>query len=187
MLRGGTLFAVSFSYVDYRRDADDKVLAQPIPPHGRFAMHNPLAREPVVGIVASYYVFFVSLVLSACLGTNGCVSHASNPAMPSTRALSMSTSALSMHTFSVYALSKGKGVPERTRQVFQHIRALLEDAQRQGKVVQLKQSRIGLEGETRLCVECSSAAVAQELFEKIRQLSADIDLLNVVIEPCPDR
>ena len=125
-------------------------------------------------------VMLVSLVLIVCLGANGCESHAANPAM-------RGTSALSMNSFSVYALSKGKGVPERTRQVFQHTRALLEDAQRQGKVVQLKQTRIGLEGETRLCAEFSSATVAQELFEKIRKLSEGIELLNVVMEPCPDR
>jgi hypothetical protein len=71
--------------------------------------------------------------------------------------------------------------------VFQQVRALLEDAQRQGQVVQLKQTRIGLEGETRLCAECSSPAVAQELFAQIRKLSAGIELLNVVMEPCPDR
>lgn len=91
-----------------------------------------------------------------------------------------------MRSFSVYALSKGTGVPERTRQVLQQIRTLLEDAQRQGNVVQLKQTRIGLEGETRLCAEFSSATVAQELFEQSRKLSAGIELLNVVMEPCPD-
>jgi hypothetical protein len=91
-----------------------------------------------------------------------------------------------MNSFSVYALSKGKGVPEKTRQALQQIRALLEDAQRQGNVVQLKQTRIGLEGETRLCAEFSSATVAQELFEQSRKLSAGIELLNVVMEPCPD-
>lgn len=92
-----------------------------------------------------------------------------------------------MNSFAVYALSKGKGVPERARQVFQQARAVLEDAQRQGKVVQLKQARIGLEGETRLCAEFTSSTAAQELFEKVRQLSEGIELLNVVMEPCPDR
>jgi len=143
-------------------------------------------RRTILGMVASYYVLVVSLVVIACLGTNGCVSHASSPATPGPHVLSMSTSAVSMNSFSVYALSKGKGVPEKTRQALQQIRALLEDAQRQGNVVQLKQTRIGLEGETRLCAEFSSATVAQELFEQSRKLSAGIELLNVVMEPCPD-
>jgi hypothetical protein len=78
-------------------------------------------------------------------------------------------------------------VPEKTQQVFQEIRALLEDAQQQGKIVRLQQTRIGLEGETRLCVEGGSSAVAQELFEKSRELSKGVELLNVVMETCPER
>ncbi|HEY7496358.1 MAG TPA: hypothetical protein VIH59_35315 [Candidatus Tectomicrobia bacterium] len=78
-------------------------------------------------------------------------------------------------------------MPERTQQAFQEIQALLKDAQQQGKIVRLQQTRIGLEGETRLCVECSSSAVAQELFEKSRELSKGVDLLNVVMETCPER
>ena len=137
-------------------------------------------RQPMLGMVALCSVMFVSLVLIACLGANGCVRHASHPA-------TLGTSAPSMSSFSVYALSKGKGVPERARQVFQQARAVLEDAQRQGKVVQLKQARIGLEGETRLCAEFHSSTIAQELFAQIRKLGEGIELLNVVMEPCPDR
>lgn len=129
---------------------------------------------------APCFVMFVSLVLIACAGANGCMRPRSEPA-------TLSTSSLATSSFSVYALSKGQGVPERARQVFQQVRALLEDAQRQGKVVQLKQARIGLEGETRLCAEFSSPTVAQELFEQIRKLGEGIELLNVVVEPCPDR
>jgi hypothetical protein len=91
-----------------------------------------------------------------------------------------------MSSFSVYALSRGKGVPERTRQVFQQARTLLEDARQKGKVVQLKQTRIGLEGETRLCVECSSSIVAQDLFDQIIELGKGVELLNVVMEPCAE-
>ena len=128
-----------------------------------------------------YVAMFESLILLACLVAGGCVSHgAAERATPG-------TSSPSVSSFSVYALSRGTGVPERTRQVFQEIRALLEDAQRQGKIVRLQQTRIGLEGETRLCVECSSSAVAQELFEKIRVLSKGVELLTVVMETCPER
>jgi len=41
--------------------------------------------------------------------------------------------------------------------------------------------RIGLEGEARLCVVCSSATVAQELFGQINELSKSVELLNVVM------
>jgi hypothetical protein len=137
-------------------------------------------KQPMLGMLALYSVMFVSLGFITGLGANGCGPSISDLA---TRA----SSAPAVSSFSVYALSKGKGVPEQSRQVFQRARALLEDAYRQGRVVRLKQDRIGLEGETRVCAEFSSATVAQELYEQIRQLSEGVELVNVVLEPCPDR
>jgi hypothetical protein len=120
------------------------------------------------------------LVLIAGLGLNGC-------GRPVPVLTTRATGVSSATSFSVYALSRGKGVPEKSRQVFQQARALLEDAYRQGRVVRLKQDRIGLEGETRVCAEFSNPTVAQELLEQIRRLSEGVELVNVVIEPCPDR
>jgi hypothetical protein len=134
----------------------------------------------MLGMLALYVVIYVSLGLIAGVGANGCGRSVSDPAV-------RVTSPPSVSSFSVYALSKGKGVPEQSRQVFQQAWALLEDAYRQGRVVRLKQDRIGLEGETRACAEFSSPTVAQELFEQIRQLSEGVELVNVVMEPCPDR
>lgn len=90
-------------------------------------------------------------------------------------------------SFAVYALSRGKGVPERTRAVFQEAGRMLEDVKRRGRVVQLEQTRIGLEGETRLCAEFADAATARDLFDRIRQLAEGVELLNVVLEPCANR
>jgi hypothetical protein len=90
----------------------------------------------------------------------------------------------SASSFALYALSRGKGVPERTRAVFQKARQMLEEAKQQGKVVQLVQTRIGLEGETRLCAEFADPNTARDMFEKIRQLAKDVELLNVIKESC---
>lgn len=94
------------------------------------------------------------------------------------------SNAASGASFAVYALSRGKGVPQRTRAVFQEARRILEGAKKRHKVVQLEQTRIGLEGETRLCAEFADAATAQDLFEKIRRVAEGVELLNVVQEPC---
>jgi hypothetical protein len=86
--------------------------------------------------------------------------------------------------FAVYALSRGRGVPEATARAWHAVRTMLEDAQREGKVAQLQQTRIGLEGEVRLCAEFSDAARAREMLERVREIGKGVDLLNVVEEPC---
>ena len=87
-------------------------------------------------------------------------------------------------SFSVYALSRGKGVPDEARQVLDHSRRLLKRAQEQGEVKQIVDRRIGLEGETRLCVEFSDEQAANRLFGQIQHFSDGVDLLNVKKELC---
>jgi hypothetical protein len=86
--------------------------------------------------------------------------------------------------FAVYALSRGRGVPEATSRAWRAVWTLLEDAQREGKVAKLQQTRIGLEGEVRLCAEFSDAVRAREMLERVRELAKGVDLLNIVEEPC---
>jgi len=88
-------------------------------------------------------------------------------------------------SFSVYALSRGKGVPDEARQVLDHSRRLLKRAQERGEVKQIVDRRIGLEGETRLCVEFSDEQAANKLFSQIQHLSNGVDLVNVTKETCP--
>jgi hypothetical protein len=83
----------------------------------------------------------------------------------------------------VYALSRGKGVPEPTRDAFRKARALLKDLERDGKA-RLEETRIGLEGETRLCAEFKDPGAARETLDKLRALSREVELMNVVEEPC---
>jgi len=90
-------------------------------------------------------------------------------------------------SFAVYALSRGKGVPERTRVVLQDARALLEAARKTGKAVRVTQERIGIEGEQRLCAEFKDAAAADEMLARIQQLATGVELLNIVREPCKKR
>ena len=86
--------------------------------------------------------------------------------------------------FAVYALSRGKGVPEPTRGALRKAHTLLEGAKQRGEVIRLKETRIGLEGETRLCVEAKDVAAARTLLLELRAMAEKVELFNVVVEPC---
>ena len=88
-------------------------------------------------------------------------------------------------SFSVYTLSRGKGVPEEARNVLEEARGLLKTAHEEGAVTRLTDQRIGLEGETRLCAEFRDGDSARTILSRIQNLSRGIDLVNVTIEPCP--
>jgi hypothetical protein len=85
------------------------------------------------------------------------------------------------------ALSRGKGVPAETREAFKQIRALLERQQATAAVAAMRYQRIGIEGESRLCVEFRNASDAQTALAEIRRIAAGADLLNVVEAPCPSK
>ena len=89
--------------------------------------------------------------------------------------------------FALYALSRGKGVPEPTRDALEKATSLLEDAKQDGDVLSLSKTRIGLDGETRLCVQAKDAASARALQEEVWSIAGDADLFDVVEEPCSAR
>ncbi len=117
----------------------------------------------------------IILLATACVGGNGGAyalqAGEAEPATPS---------------FALYVLSRGKGVPEPARNVLRDARAMLEEAKQEGKVVGLKQTRIGLEGETRLCAEFTDSDAAREMRERIARLMQGVELVNLVVEPCSD-
>jgi hypothetical protein len=84
----------------------------------------------------------------------------------------------------VYALSRGKGVPEPTRAAFGKALTLVDEAKRRGKVLKATQTRIGLEGEKRLCLEAKDVATARTLLLELRVIAEGVELFNVVVEPC---
>lgn len=86
--------------------------------------------------------------------------------------------------FALYALSRGRGVPEPTRDAFDKASTYLEESRQRGEVLSLNKTRIGLEGETRLCVQAKDAAAARALQEQVWSIAGDVELFNVVEEPC---
>ena len=88
------------------------------------------------------------------------------------------------HSFAVYMLSRGHGVPDATRQAFAATKSLLEAARTEGKANSLQVEVIGLEGERRVCVEFADRVQADLSLERIRALSREVELFNVVEEAC---
>lgn len=123
----------------------------------------------------SIWQVIAPFTITLALGNEGCAS-AAPVADPDTAPTSIA----------VYALSRGKGVPEATRSAFAEIKAQLETDQQGGTVVQLSQRRIGIEGEIRLCARFADKQAAQRAFERFESYAAAFDLLNVVLESCID-
>ena len=86
-------------------------------------------------------------------------------------------------TCSLQALSRGRGVPEPTRETYHKVRNMLRKAEVEGTVIRLRETRFGLEGETRIDFELSRGRDAKTLMRRIREIVQGADLLNLVEEP----
>jgi hypothetical protein len=89
-----------------------------------------------------------------------------------------------VNTFAVYALSRGKGVPKEAREALGKVRALVEQDRTKGVAVTIETARIGLEGETRLCVEYEDGSAGAAAYERASSLVKGIELVNLVAGPC---
>jgi len=87
-------------------------------------------------------------------------------------------------SFAVYALSRGAGVPSEARRALEEVQDRIDEDRREGVVVQTRGTRIGLEGETRLCVEYEDPEPARRALARARDIVKDVDLVNLVVEPC---
>jgi hypothetical protein len=110
--------------------------------------------------------------MATLLATSACAAGTEPPAEPQS------------HGVAVYALSRGAGVPDATRAAYQRAREILEEDKRSGAVISIEEARIGLEGEQRLCAQFKERAAADIALERLRAVSAGIELLNVKEEPC---
>jgi hypothetical protein len=89
--------------------------------------------------------------------------------------------------FTVEMLSRGKGVPAEARDAFARVRELVEKDQGRGVAVTFETTRIGLEGETRLCVDYKDTKQAGRTFKRAKALVRGIDLINLVPRRCAPR
>ena len=87
-------------------------------------------------------------------------------------------------SFAVYALSRGKGVPPEADDALRRVREMVGGDKGSGVRVQMTTTRVGLEGETRLCLEYQDAGEAARALPRIRSLVEGVDLVNLVVEAC---
>jgi hypothetical protein len=87
-------------------------------------------------------------------------------------------------SFAFYALSRGKGLSEEGQKVLEDFRELLRGMKAEGQVVEVSDSRIGLEGETRICATFASSDVAEKVWMQMQRLSAGVDLVQLKAEKC---
>ncbi|UQR61643.1 hypothetical protein LRP30_33205 [Bradyrhizobium sp. C-145] len=91
---------------------------------------------------------------------------------------------LELQSFAFYALSRGKGLSEKGRQVLEDFRELLRGMKAEGQVVEVSESRIGLEGETRICAKFVSSESTGKAWMQMQRLSAGVDLVQLKPEKC---
>ena len=75
--------------------------------------------------------------------------------------------------FVVETLSRSKGVPDAAREVLGETIKFLESARVGGSSVSLSEARLGLEGETRLRVECADPRFGRELYRKAGRMLSE--------------
>ena len=81
-------------------------------------------------------------------------------------------------------LSRGSGVPAATRTVFRSMLEQLEQLRADGQVVSVTNDRIGLEGESRLCIVFSGRAALDAVTRQFEALAEGVDLLQVKQSSC---
>ncbi len=87
-------------------------------------------------------------------------------------------------SISIYLLSRGRGVPQEGRDLLLEIKQLLESLRDRGIVVSLSETRIGLEGELRLCAKFASSKDTAEAWQNIAPLTEGVGLVNMHAEEC---
>jgi hypothetical protein len=93
----------------------------------------------------------------------------------------------SVKSFALYILSRGQGVPDEAREAMGKVRAILDEEKSRGVAVTVQSTRIGLEGETKLCAEFEDEAAGGSAFRRASEVVKGVDLVNLVVEPCGGR
>jgi hypothetical protein len=87
-------------------------------------------------------------------------------------------------SFAVYTLSRAKGVPPEAREAQLKVQKLAEADRDRGLSVSIETTRIGIEGERRLCVAYQDPQHGARALARARVVVKGVDLINLVVEPC---
>lgn len=91
---------------------------------------------------------------------------------------------LQLQSFALYALSRGAGLTDVGRRALDTFRELLRDMEAQGQVERISDTRIGIEGETRICAKFATSDLAGKAWTQMRRLSVEADLVQLKAEKC---
>src|SRR5262245_31734848 len=119
------------------------------------------------------------------LGPSGSLPHAWSDRFSKHEGLKLAQAAFEGSSFSVTILSRGSGVPDSAFQALRQVRDLLTTYQSTGAALQVTETRIGLEGERRLCAAFADKSMASAAWERIKPMIENIDLVELKAEPCP--
>jgi len=86
--------------------------------------------------------------------------------------------------FQLSILSRGSGVPVAAKEAAQQVQKLVDADRARGLQVTVETTRIGIEGERRMCVTYESAPDGDRMFRRVRALVKGVDLVNLVEGPC---
>jgi hypothetical protein len=87
-------------------------------------------------------------------------------------------------SFAVYVLSRGRGVPEGALEALSAVRARIQGPDALAEIVSVVEERIGLEGETRVCLEFASAEAAKNALLEVQKIVGDQELVHILPKPC---
>ena len=99
-------------------------------------------------------------------------------------AQAVSASPLPGTDIAVYALSRGKGVPDAARQALRSARALFAKWGAEGRVLDLVDTPVGFEGDTRLCARFATPVDATTALKELDDVGRGVELFKVKAEPC---
>jgi hypothetical protein len=93
---------------------------------------------------------------------------------------------LELHSFALYALSRGRGVSESGQKAMADFRELLRNMKAEGHAVEVSDKRIGIEGETRICASFASPELAGKAWLQMQRSLAGADLVQLKPEKCAE-
>jgi len=126
-----------------------------------------------------------AIVVSLCACARDVTPHKpENRSPPAATQPARDNAAPGVRGFAVYALSRGKGVPPEARAALEKIERILESDRQQGVSVTVHKTRIGIEGESKLCAEYDDPHAGARAHERAQEIARGVDLLNLAIEPC---
>lgn len=106
------------------------------------------------------------------------------PASTAPRAPSTAGRVKPIKSFAVYSLSRGKGVPPEAREALEQVTSLVESDRKRGVRVTVRTTRLGIEGEKRVCAEYENPKDGARAWERASAIVKGVDLVNLVAEPC---